>query len=180
VKYQINRAVAAVHGPEAVTEELTADTPLDAAFVEGVETGECSVAASVRRGSDIRAKTAAVTVAILALLYALVEVVWMRRYGPEAEITKTRWFAILFFTVPQLMLLSAAILEIKMIGDAWAMTLVPLILIRKAVEAFPVSVGVMWVFALLIAIVSYLIVQSRYAKAEAPVPREGSHLLSEY
>lgn len=180
VLYQIDRAVSAIHGPEAVAAELTATTPLDSSVVADIEAGECRVAASAGRGSETRAKMAAVAVALLTVLFALVEIVWFRRYKAEAEIKQTRWFAILFFSAPHVVLITAAILEIKMIGEAWAMTLIPMILMRKAVEALPVSVGAMWLFALAVATASYFVVQSRYEKAEAPVPRAGRNLLSDY
>ena len=181
VKYQIDRAVSRIHGSDALAVTVASDTPLDDEFIKGaIEDGWYKVPESAGRGSEVRSKTAAVTIALLAVLFALLNLVWFQRFRAAAPIRSTRWFAILFFTLPHVLVLMAVILEIRMNANAKSTLKLPLIIARRAVEAVPVGPAAVWLVSLLVVIASYLVIQRYYIRLEAPPGKSGKRFLSEY
>ncbi|MCK4775110.1 MAG: hypothetical protein KAT30_10000, partial [Candidatus Krumholzibacteria bacterium] len=181
VKYQVDRAVLRIHGPVAVAGETTSDMPLDDEFLkEAIEDGRYTVPESAGRGSDVRSKTVAVTVALLSILFAFLNLVWFRRYRAAASIKRTRWFAILFFSLPQVLLLTIVVMEIRMNVDAKSIMKLPLIVVRKAVESISISTTGLWAIALLVVLACYLVIERQYGRLEAPPGKSGKGFLSDY
>jgi hypothetical protein len=180
VKYQVDRAVLRIHGPASITAETASDVPLDDEFLKhAIDSGEFAVPESAGRGSDVRSKTVAVTAALLSILFALLNLVWFRRYRAAAPIRRTRWFAILFFSLPQVLILTIVILEIRMNVDAKSIMKLPLVVVRKAVESISISTTGLWAIALLVVLACYLLIERQYGRLEAP-GKTGKRFLSDY
>ena len=181
VKYQVDRAVLRIHGPAAVAGQTASDMPLDDEFLkEAIENGRYTVPESAGRGSDVRSKTVAVTVALLSILFAFLNLVWFRRYRAAASIGRTRWFAILFFSLPQVLILTIVVMEIRMNVDAKSIMKLPLIVVRKAVESISISTTGLWAIALLVVLACYLVIERQYGRLEAPPGKSGKGFLSDY
>jgi hypothetical protein len=181
VKYQVDRAVLRIHGPASITGETASDVPLDDEFLkQAIDSGEFAVPESAGRGSDVRSKTVAVTVALLSILFVVLNLVWFQRFSAAAPIRRTRWFAILFFSVPQVLILTIAILEIRIGVDAKNTLKIPQIIARRLVEAMPVGTEAVWLASMLVVIASYLVIQRCYGGLEAPPGKSDKRFLSEY
>jgi xanthosine utilization system XapX-like protein len=180
VQFQVDRALARVHELDAVADRTTAGTPISEDLLESLESGRLPVPASVGRMSGTRYGILAVTVAVMSLLFALLNVVWFRRFRASADVKGTRWFAILFFSLPQVLMLLVVILEIRLNVDAKSVFKLPLILERRLVESLPMGAAWLWLITVVVALVSYVVILRQYEKVEAPQGRRGKHLLSEY
>lgn len=181
VRYQIDRALARIYGPDTVTDEtVDGGTPLSENFAESLGEDRIKVPASVGRFSSTRSASLAVSVAIMSLLFALLNTVWFRRYRAPAQVRGTRWFAILFFSLPQVFVMLVVILEVRLKVDAQSVFRLPAIMIRKFVEVFPVGAAGFWTVAAAVVIFSFATILRQYEKVEAPPKKTGKHLLSEY
>jgi hypothetical protein len=179
VAYQIDRAVARVHSPEEVSPRVC-DIAGDSSFVNALQKGEYTVAASLRKDSDVRMRTNAVIIMLWFIMFLLVNAIWWKRYQPEANFVGTRWFAILFFGIPYVLLIGVAVLSAKGIVNDWALVALQMIALRWVAEAIPLNTGLLWTLTVAVALASVIVLGRRYAKAEAPTQRSGKHLLSEY
>jgi hypothetical protein len=165
IALQIDRAVARVHGPQQVSTRVS-DLAGDSSFVNAVARGEYKPEASLHKDSDLRMRTNAVIIILWFVVFAVVNAVWWMRYRPEAEVVRTRWFAILFFALPYVWLFGSIALSARGMINDWAIVAFQMITLRSVAEAIPLSTGLLWALT--------------YAKAEAPAPQSGKHLLSEY
>jgi hypothetical protein len=179
VAYQIDRAVARVHGPEEVSPRVC-DVAGDSSFVNAVHEGKYTIVASLRKDSDVRIRTNAVIFTLFFPLFLLVNAVWWKRYRGEANVAGTRWFAILFFAVPYVWFILTAVLSANGILNDWALVALQMIVLRWLAEAIPLGTGLLWTATVVIGAASVFVLGRRYAKAEAPASREGKNLLSEY
>jgi hypothetical protein len=179
VALQIDRAVARVHGPQAVQPRMS-DVARDSSFIEAVARGEYTVASSLRRDSDLRIRTNAVILMMWFVMFVLVNAVWWRRYGPEADFVRARWFAILFFGIPYAFLIGSAVLTARGMLNDWAILAFQMVVLRSVAEVIPVGTGLLWVLTVAVGIACAIVLGRRYAGAEAPAQQSGKHLLSEY
>jgi hypothetical protein len=179
IAFQIDRAVARVHSPREVSPAVS-DVAGDSSFVNALKEGKYTVAASLRKDSDLRIRTNAVIIMLWFVVFVVVNTIWWKRYQPEADIVRTRWFAILFFGIPYTLLFGIAVLTAKGILNDWAILAFQMIALRALAEAIPLSTGMLWALTVVVAVTSIIVLGKRYDKAEAPTQRSGKHLLSEY
>jgi hypothetical protein len=179
IALQIDRAVERVHGPDAVSPSMATLTQ-DSTFIAAREGGTCPVPASLRKYSDLRTRTNAVIVMLWSIVFAAVNLFWWRRYGPEAEIKKTRWFAILFFGIQFASMIGLVVLDAKGIINDWAILAFEMIALRSISESIPLGTGLLWVLTAVVVAVCLVLMARQFDKVEAPTQRSGKHLLSEY
>jgi len=179
VAMQMDRAVARVNAAAAGPEKMSS-IAATAAFADSLKTGECDVTASLGKHSDLRIRTNAVIITLWILLFVLVNSIWWKRYRPEADLAATRWFAIVFFGVPIAFLLLVPTLEARGIVDHSTILAYQMVVLRTIAEAIPLSTAALWGVTVLVAIMSIVFLGRQYARAEAPAPGAGKHLLSEY
>jgi hypothetical protein len=180
VAYQIDRALARVHGPEAVSPGGASELARDSSFVEGVRKGEYTVEASLRRGSDLRVRTNAVILMIWFVMFVVVNAVWWRRYRSESEVVRTRWFAILFFGAPYAVVFGLTVLSARGLINDWAIVAAQLVALRSVAEAIRLDTGLLWTVTAVVGAVCLILLARLYARAEAPTERSGKRFLSEY
>ena len=179
IALQIDRAVARVHSPEEVSPRVI-DAVDDSSFVNALTKGEYEPEASLRKDSDLRMRTNAVIIMLWFVMFVVVNAVWWMRYKPEADFVRTRWFAILFFGLPYVVLIGSAVLAARGILNDWAIVAFQMIALRSAAAAIPLSTDVLWALTAVVAVACIVILGKRYAKAEAQTLRSGKHMLSEY
>ena len=179
IAYQIDRAVERVHSADAGIKKLSA-APFDSSFVKKFRDGKYTVESSLFRDSDLRSRTQAVVFMGWAILFALLNGVWWRRFGPAADILRTRWFAILFFTLPFVFLFGLLVLDAKGVVSSDAALAFTMVGLRSVAEAIPLGTAGLWTMTAIVGLVSLWYVQRCYVKAEAPVHCGEKHLLSEY
>jgi hypothetical protein len=179
VAMQMDRAVARVNAAAAGPEKMS-DVAATVSFVESLEAGECDVTASLRKHSELRIRTNAVIVMLWILVFVLVNSIWWKRYRSEADPAATRWFAILIFGIPIAFTLLVAVLATRGIVTDWAIVAFQMVVLSSIAEAIPLPTAALWGVTVLVAIMSIVFLGRQYARAEAPAPGAGKHLLSEY
>jgi hypothetical protein len=93
---------------------------------------------------------------------------------------KTRWFAILFFTIPYAVLFAVIILDARGVVSHNALVCFTMIALRALADLIPLGKIGMWVFTATVGLLCLWYIQRCYVKTEAPLRREGKHLLSDY
>jgi hypothetical protein len=168
-----------VHSPQEISPRAI-DATGDSSFVNGIQRGEYKVPASLRKDSDLRIRTNAVMIMLWFIFFFIVNAVWWKRYQAEAEVKRTRWFAILFFGIPFAVMIGMEILTAKGMLNYRAIIALEMIAFRSVAEAIPLSTALLWTLTVAVAVACVVLLAKQYAKAEAPTPRSGKHLLSEY
>jgi hypothetical protein len=145
-----------------------------------IRDGEYMVEASLRRDSDMRIRTNAIVIMFWFLLLVVVNGVWWRRFRPEAEVVRTRWFAILFFGIPYVLMIGLIVLSVRGVLNDWAIVAIQMVVLRTLAEAIPLHTGILLGMTVVVGAACLFVLGKLYAKAEVPTPRSGKHLLSEY
>jgi hypothetical protein len=179
VVYQIDRAVERVHGTDPAAPKMS-DAVLDSSFVKQFEGKKYTVAGSLYRDSGLRSRTQAVVLTGWEILFALLVGVWWRRFGPGADMNRTRWFAILFFTMPYVILFTLEILDARGVVSTRAALAFTMIGLRSIAQAIPLGTGMLWAIPAFVGLASLWYVRRCYVKAEAPLRCGEKSLLSEY
>jgi len=179
VAYQVDRAVERVHGIRAEIADKTG-APLDSSFVNNFKDEKYTIETSLFQKSELRLRTQAMIFTGWEILFALLVGVWWRRFRPAADILRTRWFVILFFSVPYTVLFGLMVLSTRGVISADAVLAMTMIALRSLAEWIPLGTGLLWTITALIGLASLWYVQRCYVEAEAPLQRGGKSLLSEY
>lgn len=179
VAFQIDRAVERVHGPSTAIARLS-DAPVDSSFAKKARDCGFKVESSLFRPSEMRERTQAVILTIWVVMFAVLAGVWWRRFRPNADYARTRWFVVLFFTVPYVVLFGLIALDARglvSVDAALAMTMIGL---RSIADAVPLGTSTLFAVCALVGIAALWYVQACFAKAESTTQSEQKSLLSEY
>jgi len=162
---QVDRAVAAVHGDPAPDPSRYIEPAVGAAEEETVPGFDLE--ASRGRGSDLRAKT----FALLVALFTLLEVPFLLLGTLSADRRALDWIrsravmtgVVAIFALVGLMLASSLVSGARI----WAQAAWLMISLRRLAEALPLSVGQFWLVTGLAVAIGYLVLQERFTRLEA-------------
>jgi hypothetical protein len=179
IAWQIDRAVERVHGADETVSGLS-DAGVDSLSSRFLESEKYIVSSSLYRGSSMRMRTNALILTLWAVMFALLAGVWWRRFRPSADYTATRWFVILFFSLPYLYLFVLLALDARGLIEVDAALALTMIGLRWVTESIPLGLAGWVVVAVLACTASLWYVQSCFVRAEATSECERKTLLSEY
>ncbi|MBU1072397.1 hypothetical protein KKG45_04030, partial [bacterium] len=164
---QIDRAVAAVHGGPPPDPARYADLEMNGAQGAAACCSGFDLQDSRGRGSELRAKTFALLVAVFCLVGIPLLLLGTLSLDPRAlEWVRTR-AALAAAMVP--LGLFAALLLMSAFSDVgtWAQAAWLMITLRRAAESLPLSAGQCWTGVAAVLALCYLIMQERFARLEA-------------
>jgi hypothetical protein len=177
--FQIDRAVERVHGVDETVPKLV-DTGVDSSFVRLFKEDKCMVESSLYRSSELRMRTQAVIVMGWVVLLVILVSVWWRRFRPGADFPRTRWFVIVFFTTPYVIMFGLLVLNARGLVSMDAALALTMISLRWIAESIPLGTNVLYGVTALVVVACLWYVQSCFVRAEATSQCDRKTLLSEY
>jgi hypothetical protein len=181
IAWQLDRAVAAVHGGPPPQSGHDAYTNLAPELVQGIEAGTFAVVASQGRPSDARWRALALSLVGLVALTTLVMTIALQQHRPGRHPGVYRWTAVAFIGLGVAAVLGTVLAERSAFTDAaWALGAVALIRLRELAGTIAMSTSGLWLTALASIAAGYMIVQERFVRLEAPTKPVPSELLRDY
>jgi hypothetical protein len=179
IAWQIDRAVDRVHGPDAGSTGRSDSGP-DSLYARIIKKEKFTIPSSLYRRSSLRMQTNALIVTLWAILFAVLAAVWWRRFRPGADYAASRWFVILFFSLPYVFLFGLLALDARGLVDADAALALTMIGLRSITETIPLGLGGWTAAAALTCGAGLWYVQRCFVRAEATPHGGTKNLLSEY
>ncbi len=173
--WQTDRAVARIHGEEALRPDTTR---LDDDFRAALERGSFTVAGSAGRGSSLRSRTLALAFCLGMFVLTLVLSMGLSIYrGYTAQKT---WF------IPGFIAILGAIFVLVLSADqfgwlsASAIDSLPLILLRMAAESLDLPTWLLWAFAGVGALGAYRIIERQFLRIEVSFAHKPKPAIQEW